>query len=223
MKARIAWPWRRSPTMIPYARGSANGMTSSRKISKRLVMAFGFSNGCAEFALKKPPPLVPSSLIASCDATRPPGIDCAAPVTPVTSVGAARFWMTPPRTRTTAATAAIGRRTRTTTRVRSTQKLPMYRLSCRAMARMRAATTAIPTAAEAKFWTVRPTAWTNTDVPASPAYDCQFVLVTNETAVLRAVSTCIDSPWFSGSQPWARITRNSSRKLTTEKAPTEAA
>ncbi len=31
----------------------------------------GFSKGCAELALKKPPPLVPSILIASCEATGP--------------------------------------------------------------------------------------------------------------------------------------------------------
>ncbi len=35
----------------------------------------GFSNGCAELALKKPPPLVPSCLIASCDATGPRAMD----------------------------------------------------------------------------------------------------------------------------------------------------
>ena len=35
------------------------------------VKAFGFSNGCAEFALTIPPPLVPSSLIASWLATGP--------------------------------------------------------------------------------------------------------------------------------------------------------
>ena len=37
----------------------------------KLVSGVGFSNGCAEFALKKPPPLVPSILIASCEATGP--------------------------------------------------------------------------------------------------------------------------------------------------------
>ena len=31
----------------------------------------GFSNGCAEFALKNPPPFVPSCLIAICDAAGP--------------------------------------------------------------------------------------------------------------------------------------------------------
>ena len=52
-------------TITPNVRVRQTGMTSSRKISIRLVQAFGFSNGCAELALKIPPPLVPSSLIAS--------------------------------------------------------------------------------------------------------------------------------------------------------------
>ena len=38
-------------------------MQANRKISTQLVHAVGFSNGCAEFALKNPPPLVPSSLM----------------------------------------------------------------------------------------------------------------------------------------------------------------
>ncbi len=37
-----------------------------------LVNGFGFSNGCAELALKKPPPLFPISLMTSCEATGPP-------------------------------------------------------------------------------------------------------------------------------------------------------
>ena len=155
-------PWRRSPTMIPYARGSANGMTSSRKISKRLVRAFGFSNGCAELALKKPPPLVPSSLIASWrgDQTARDRLRRRRSSGDVVGCGevlddpAERSGRRPRRPRS-----AAGRERRP--RVRSTQKLPTYRLWCRAMARMRAATTAMPTAAEAKFWTVRPTAWTS--------------------------------------------------------------
>ena len=35
---------------------------------------FGLSNGWAELALKKPPPLLPSSLMTSCEATAPPGM-----------------------------------------------------------------------------------------------------------------------------------------------------
>ena len=46
----------------------------------------GFSNGCAELALKKPPPLVPSILMASCDATGPCAIVCFAPSSVVTVV-----------------------------------------------------------------------------------------------------------------------------------------
>ena len=41
--------------------------------------AVGFSNGCAELAPKKPPPLVPSTFIASCDATGPIGRVCFTP------------------------------------------------------------------------------------------------------------------------------------------------
>ena len=39
--------------------------------STKLVRPLGFSNGIALLTLKKPPPLVPSSLIASCEATGP--------------------------------------------------------------------------------------------------------------------------------------------------------
>ncbi len=41
----------------------------------KLVQPLGFSNGCAELALKKPPPLVPSCLMATCEAAGPPGMD----------------------------------------------------------------------------------------------------------------------------------------------------
>ena len=55
-----------------------------KNISIMFVKPFGFSNGCAEFVLKKPPPLVPSCLIASWLATGPPGIVCVPPATVVT-------------------------------------------------------------------------------------------------------------------------------------------
>ena len=45
-------------------------------ISMKLVSGVGFSNGWALLALKKPPPLVPSSLIASCEATGPMAMVC---------------------------------------------------------------------------------------------------------------------------------------------------
>ena len=58
-------------------------MISTESISTRLVNPVGFSNGCAEFVLKKPPPLVPSSLIASCEATGPMASWLASPVGPL--------------------------------------------------------------------------------------------------------------------------------------------
>ena len=49
--ASTAYPWRRSPTIVPKVRVSATGISSSRKFSSRLLSAFGFSKGCAELAL----------------------------------------------------------------------------------------------------------------------------------------------------------------------------
>ena len=46
-------------------------MAKISTISMKFVSGVGFSNGWALLALKKPPPLVPSSLIASCEATGP--------------------------------------------------------------------------------------------------------------------------------------------------------
>ena len=55
---------------------SATGMRRMATISSRLVSGVGFSKGWAEFALKKPPPLVPSCLIASWEATGPIAMSC---------------------------------------------------------------------------------------------------------------------------------------------------
>src|SRR5262249_18528434 len=65
-------PWRRSPTIWPNAQVIAAGMASINNIEKKFVMGVGFSNGWAEFELKKPPPSPAlRSLIASCEATGP--------------------------------------------------------------------------------------------------------------------------------------------------------
>ena len=61
----------------------------------KFVSGVGFSNGCALLALKKPPPLVPSCLIASCEATGPIASICLAPSSVVASTIGAKFWMTP--------------------------------------------------------------------------------------------------------------------------------
>ena len=95
--------------------------------------------------------------MASCEATAPPWTTCWPPVTVVIVVGSVRFWMTPPTSSTTAATTAIGSRMRTVPRTRSTQKLPIRSVLCRAMPRISAIATARPTAAETKFCTVSPT------------------------------------------------------------------
>ena len=55
--------------MVPKVRVSETGMSRIAMISTILLSGVGFSNGCAEFAAKMPPPLVPSSLMASCEAT----------------------------------------------------------------------------------------------------------------------------------------------------------
>ena len=51
------------------------------RICKRFVNGFGFSNGCEELALKKPPPFVPSSFTVSWLAIGPPMTVWEAPAT----------------------------------------------------------------------------------------------------------------------------------------------
>ena len=46
-------------------------MSRIASISMKFDSGVGFSNGCAEFTLKNPPPFVPSCLIAICDAAGP--------------------------------------------------------------------------------------------------------------------------------------------------------
>ena len=89
---------------------------------------FGFSNGWAELALNGPPPLVPSSLMASWLAIGPPGIAWLAPSTVVAIVKPSKFWTTPWLTSTQRDDDASGRSTRSVARVRSTQKLPIVPL-----------------------------------------------------------------------------------------------
>ena len=89
----------------------------------------GFSYGCAELALKKPPPFVPSFLMASCDATGPCGMTLrCAPSSVVTVVYGLKFWITPCEHSNSAATIESGSRMYTVARVISTQKLPIVRI-----------------------------------------------------------------------------------------------
>ena len=71
MAAKRAKPCLRLPTHLPKVIASPKGRQRQRTISSALVRPVGFSKGWAELALKKPPPLVPRSLIASMAATGP--------------------------------------------------------------------------------------------------------------------------------------------------------
>ena len=148
-----------SPTILPNVRGSANGITSSRKISNQLLNGFGFSNGCAELALKKPPPLLPISLMTSCEATGPPTIVCWAPASEWIRWVVVKLSITPVAIRMIAPITENGSSSRTTTRVRSTQKLPSRSVFFRMNPRISAMTTTMPTAADTKFCTARPAIW----------------------------------------------------------------
>ena len=66
-------------------------------------------------------------------------------------------------------TNAIGRRIRTVDRTRSDQKLPIVSASVRVKPRTSAMATAIPTAADTKFWTASPAIWTRWPIVDSPA------------------------------------------------------
>src|SRR6476661_1566872 len=97
-------------------------------ISKKLENGVGFSNGCALLALKNPPPLVPNSLMISCEATGPCAITCSVTTcrcglpsgpgavivcgstTAALSYGR-RFWTTPCETSTSDPTRQNGRST----------------------------------------------------------------------------------------------------------------
>ena len=156
--------------------------------SMKLVSGLGFSSGWAELALKKPPPFEPSCLIASWLATGPPGIVCSCFSSVVTVSDPVKFWITPPAMSATAMTNASGRRIRVMVRVRSTQKLPRVVERRRTRPRMMATMTAMPAAAETKFWTVRPIIWERWLIDTSPLYACQLVLVTKLTAVFQATA-----------------------------------
>src|ERR1022692_4446947 len=160
MTASSAKPCRLSLTILPNVRGVANGISSSRKISNQLVNGFGFSNGCAELALQKPPPLLPMSLMTSCEATWPPTIVWCAPDSVVTVWKAEKFSIAPLAIRMMAPRIDRGSSSRMTARVRSTQKLPSLSVLDRTKPRISAIATTRPTAADRKFCTARPDIWT---------------------------------------------------------------
>ena len=130
------------------------------------------ANGLASF---KAPPFVPSILMASCEATGPCAILCmftvvvvALPSEPVevtvcfstrfaVSYGL-KFWITPCETNASAYTMHSGANTHNVPRVRSTQKLPSVFDSRRAIPRINAIASAMPTAADQKLCVASPNA-----------------------------------------------------------------
>jgi len=54
--------------------GEREGIDKSKKIERKFVRPVGFSNGVAEFWSRKPPPFVPSCLMASMKPIGPRGI-----------------------------------------------------------------------------------------------------------------------------------------------------
>jgi hypothetical protein len=131
-------------------------------------MALGLSNGCAELALKKPPPLLANVLATTCVATGPPGMNCPLPSTVETSSPPDRFCKVPIATSTTAAISANGSRIRTMARTASTQKLPTRR-DRRAIPRTSATATAMPTAPAVNCATTSPAICPRWLIAASPA------------------------------------------------------
>ena len=127
------------------------------------------SNGCAEFTLKNPPPFVPSCLIAIWLATGPPGIACVWPATVFTSVKPWVFWITPQAT----STMANDERDREQDAQRGAHEVDPE-VADRALARrvtrprISATMTAMPAAADTKFWTVSPIIWVRWLIVFSP-------------------------------------------------------
>jgi len=95
---------------MPNEMQSEAGMISMARIWLKLARGVGFSKGWAELALKNPPPLVPSILIASWEATGPTAMTCSTTLLPPLVIGlsqwatglAPKVWTTPWETRNTA-------------------------------------------------------------------------------------------------------------------------
>jgi hypothetical protein len=90
----------------------------------------------------------------------------------------------------------------------STQALPMVADERRVNPRTRATSTAMPTAADTKFCTVRASICVRWLMVLSPPYDCQLVLVTKLTAVFHASAggTAGSCAGLSGRTPCSRCT-----------------
>ena len=108
MAAKMAQPCFSLPTMRPKTLVSAAPMAKIATIWIRLEMASGFSKGWAALALKKPPPFVPSILMATCEATGPTAMVCWAPSSVVASMEPPSVCGMPSETKTSVMTMQIG-------------------------------------------------------------------------------------------------------------------
>ncbi len=177
-----------SRTIAPYVYTIAAGIRMIESSSTKFDNGVGFSNGWAEFALKNPPPFVPSCLIAIWDATGPTAICWSVTLIvwvrgcprasstgfPLASVSGCAYDAgsssvavlyaesvcgTPCQASSSATAMDSGIRMYRTPRTVSTQKLPIAVAERRVRPRIRAMRTAIPTAADVKFFTVSPAIW----------------------------------------------------------------
>ena len=80
MAASTVQPCRVSLTINPNVWQSAAEITRMARTSRKFASAVGFSKGCAELTLKKPPPLVPSCLMAIWEAAGPTAMTCSVSV-----------------------------------------------------------------------------------------------------------------------------------------------
>src|SRR5262245_61881903 len=119
--AHTAQPCARAPVIEPRVYVRPDEIAKIANIARKFDSGVGFSKGCALLALKKPPPLVPNCLIASCDATGPWAIVCFAPSNVCATSYALRFCTAPCERYTSAPTRAIGNKIQSEQRTRSTQ------------------------------------------------------------------------------------------------------
>ena len=118
----------------------------------RFERPVGFSNGYAELTLKKPPPLVPSSLIASCEATGPRARSATVPPSVCTTPWETSRMRADDRDRQQ----HVERRAH---EVLPEVAEPGLALRRAMMPRMSAMATAMPIAADTKFCTASPAIW----------------------------------------------------------------
>ena len=126
-------------------------------ISNAFDQKVGFSSGWVELGPKKPPPLVPSCLIATKAAAGPRAMVCATPSSVVTCAAPCSVIGTPLSAITAAMIIASGSSTKNEARCKSTKKLPMVGFP--PMPRASAARAAMPVAAETNWSHISPPIW----------------------------------------------------------------